>query len=337
MAIPCCNPCITCVPTAARDGRNIIDPDPLDPSNPFLNLSSEAPDVDVFIGRKYAPPNPPPLNSLWLANSCLGICVSSKSQADADLCAQQANMLCLSGKWPVPGPNPGPPPPPGFPPRPPMIPTNRQLFGNTPQSCIFFCDALSPTEFIVPAGTFFAFNQASANNQAHAYACAQSVITRVCAGDLFPEVACLGSAYEGEIDVTTGTGFFAVSLQSGALPTGLFLSQTPTGVLISGTPAVTGTFTFVLHVDDGAGHSVNKSYTIEIEGIITGSALPAGIVSNFYSQMIAAGNTDGSVTWAVTAGSLPPGVALNVNTGIISGTPTLAGSYFFTVTSNDSR
>ena len=41
-------------------------------------------------------------------------------------------------------------------------------------------------------------------------------------------------------------------------------------------------------------------------------------------------------TWSVSAGSLPPGVTLNASTGLLSGTPTTAGTYSFTVKVTDS-
>jgi hypothetical protein len=41
------------------------------------------------------------------------------------------------------------------------------------------------------------------------------------------------------------------------------------------------------------------------------------------------------VTWSVTAGALPPGLALDAMSGTYSGTPTTAGSYTFTVTANN--
>ncbi len=43
---------------------------------------------------------------------------------------------------------------------------------------------------------------------------------------------------------------------------------------------------------------------------------------------------NGGTTWAVTAGSLPPGLTLNTTTGVLSGTPTVAGTYTFTIKLN---
>ena len=41
-------------------------------------------------------------------------------------------------------------------------------------------------------------------------------------------------------------------------------------------------------------------------------------------------------TWSVSAGTLPPGLTLGASTGLLSGTPTTAGSYSFTVKVTDS-
>lgn len=41
-------------------------------------------------------------------------------------------------------------------------------------------------------------------------------------------------------------------------------------------------------------------------------------------------------TWSVSAGALPPGLTLGASTGLLSGTPTTAGSYSFTVKVTDS-
>ena len=62
---------------------------------------------------------------------------------------------------------------------------------------------------------------------------------------------------------------------------------------------------------------------------ITTASLPAGKVGTAYNQALAATGTT-PITWSLDAGALPPGLALSP-AGVISGTPTTAGSYTFTV------
>ncbi len=62
--------------------------------------------------------------------------------------------------------------------------------------------------------------------------------------------------------------------------------------------------------------------------IDTDAILPSGTVAIAYSQTLSA--TPSAVTWAVESGSLPNGLELST-AGVISGTPTLAGSFKFTV------
>ena len=63
---------------------------------------------------------------------------------------------------------------------------------------------------------------------------------------------------------------------------------------------------------------------------ITTESLPEGKVNEEYSASLTA---DGSepIEWSVTQGSLPTGLSLNSDTGEITGTPTTASSYPFTV------
>ena len=65
-------------------------------------------------------------------------------------------------------------------------------------------------------------------------------------------------------------------------------------------------------------------------------ALPAGTVGVAYGQsFVAAGGTPG-YGYAVSGGALPPGLTLAPATGALTGTPTTAGSFSFSVKANDS-
>lgn len=65
--------------------------------------------------------------------------------------------------------------------------------------------------------------------------------------------------------------------------------------------------------------------------------LPPGLVGYSYSQTLTAGGGIPAYTFAVTAGVLPGGLSLNSSTGVLSGTPSAAGTFSFTVTATDSQ
>ena len=69
--------------------------------------------------------------------------------------------------------------------------------------------------------------------------------------------------------------------------------------------------------------------------IITTESLKSGNVGVVYKQQINA-TGDPAITWSITEGSLPEGLSLDENTGIISGKPAAGGTYTFTVTASNS-
>src|SRR4030042_6726478 len=68
---------------------------------------------------------------------------------------------------------------------------------------------------------------------------------------------------------------------------------------------------------------------------ITSSPLlpQANVGSPYYTALTATGDNP-PFTWSITSGSPPPGVNLAA-TGVISGTPTMAGTFNFTATVTD--
>jgi hypothetical protein len=61
------------------------------------------------------------------------------------------------------------------------------------------------------------------------------------------------------------------------------------------------------------------------------SSLPATTTGSSYDSTLSASGAWGSYSWSVSSGSLPAGLSLNPQTGVIAGTPTTAGASSFTV------
>lgn len=65
--------------------------------------------------------------------------------------------------------------------------------------------------------------------------------------------------------------------------------------------------------------------------------LQTGTLGIAYSETISAQGGVSPYVFSVTTGALPSGTSLNPSTGIISGTPTLAGTYNFTIKVTDAN
>jgi hypothetical protein len=107
-----------------------------------------------------------------------------------------------------------------------------------------------------------------------------------------------------------------------------------TGV-ISGTPTVSGTYNVTVKLTDTNGSTDTKTYSLSVLSnlVITTTTIPTGTQNTAYSTTISGTGGTTPYTWSATG--LPSGLSINSSTGVISGTPTVSGTYNVTVTLKD--
>ena len=118
------------------------------------------------------------------------------------------------------------------------------------------------------------------------------------------------------------------------LPPGLSIDPS-TGVISGTNTAATGSpFTVHVTVTDTTGASGSTTFTWTIHTVVsvTNPGARSGTVGTPFSLTMSATDSDPAITtFAWTKTGLPPGLSLNPDTGVISGTPTTAVGSPFTV------
>jgi uncharacterized protein YhjY with autotransporter beta-barrel domain len=159
--------------------------------------------------------------------------------------------------------------------------------------------------------------------------------------DILPENlpnGTVGILYSAIVTTDGGTAPYNYAVTAGTLPAGL--SFDPNGTL-SGTPVAAGNASFTITVTDSSGapgpYSASRAYTVTIAPPtieLTPVTLPNATFGVAYNQTITADGSIAPYSFAVTSGSLPPGLTLTTG-GTLSGTPTLGGPRTFTITATD--
>ncbi|MFN9738394.1 MAG: beta strand repeat-containing protein [Pseudomonadota bacterium] len=204
--------------------------------------------------------------------------------------------------------------------------------------------ALNPTTRVISgtptaAGTFnFSVTATDSSTGTGPYTATQSYAITVVAIVLDPATlpgATAATPYSQTITASNGTAPYGFTVTAGALPAGLALS---TGGTLSGTPTAAGTFNFTITATDAASNSGSRAYTLAVGAptvSIAPASLPGGSAGPAYSQALTASGGNAPYACTVSAGALPAGLTLS-GAGLLSGTPTVAGTFNVTVTATDS-
>ena len=144
-----------------------------------------------------------------------------------------------------------------------------------------------------------------------------------------------GSPFGQTFTESGSIGGATFSLNSGSLPAGLTLSS---GGVLSGTPTQTGSFSITVKVTDSNGCTgVGATYTLVIGCqtiTVTNPATTTGTILVPFSQTFTQSAAIGGATFSLNSGTLPAGLTLS-NAGVLSGTPTVTGSFPITVKVTD--
>ncbi len=146
----------------------------------------------------------------------------------------------------------------------------------------------------------------------------------------------VGTAYDQQLTADGGQAntTYSWSVISNSLPPGLSMDS---GGTIQGMPALNTTNTFTVQVHDNSTNTATQTLSLTIYGLlqVTTTALSSGTTNVPYnSQQLAATGGLPPYNWSLASGKLPSGLNLSTN-GLISGTPTNAGTFSFDVRVTD--
>lgn len=136
----------------------------------------------------------------------------------------------------------------------------------------------------------------------------------------------VGSSYSAALTASGGSGTYTFA--ASGLPPGLTLASSGT---LSGTPTTAGTYSVAVTVTDSTGLTTSVSFNLTIAAklVVTPSTIANAVVGTAISAVNLTA-TGGTPPYRWQSAALPPGLSLTLN-GTLSGTPTAAGTFSFTV------
>lgn len=147
----------------------------------------------------------------------------------------------------------------------------------------------------------------------------------------------VGEAFSFSVTASQSPTSYSVA---GSLPPGLSLNTTSGA--ITGTPTADGVWVVTTRASNAAGQGEGQSLRIEILPDLTTPVLQGEFTLNgqqgetfsFALQATGTPTAFNAISGSTPATQLPPGLSLNTATGLISGTPTTAGTYVVSFTAS---
>ncbi|MFM4808404.1 putative Ig domain-containing protein [Aeromonas hydrophila] len=188
------------------------------------------------------------------------------------------------------------------------------------------------------SGTFNLTVTATDANSASGFQAYSLVINGLApvAGAVSATVAANSSANSITLNITgTATSVAVASTASNGIATasGTSITYTPTA-------GFSGPDSFTYTATNASGTSSPATVTITVSTpsiTLNPGTLSNGSVGTAYSQTITASGGSAPYSYAITAGALPEGLSLNAASGLISGTPSTAGTTELSITVTDAH
>ncbi len=153
------------------------------------------------------------------------------------------------------------------------------------------------------------------------------------------QTSTVGTAARLQISASDSASGQTLTYSASGLPAGLSINSS--SGLISGTPTAAGTSTVTVTATDTTGAKGSTSFTWAVNSTtghtvtVTNPGSQSSTVGTPASLQISASDSASGQTLSYTATGLPAGLSINSSSGLISGTPTAAGTSNVTVTATD--
>ena len=151
-------------------------------------------------------------------------------------------------------------------------------------------------------------------------------------------VAMEETPYSTALDASGGMPPYTWAMASGSLPGGIALL--PSGV-IEGATTATGSFSFAAQVADSAGVVTAQPLVLVVQPLPAGAlrivtmVLPEAARDRPYNTLVLATGGRRPYAWSIFAGTLPPDILLDGQSGLLSGVPRTATNGSFVIQATD--